>query len=388
MINVYEAERIVLGAVKLLGAERCPLDQAYGRILCRGILNDRDQPPFDKATMDGIAINHAAWQKGGRSFKIQHVLMAGDAPKVLNAPYCARIMTGAVVPKGADCVIPVERVTLAANTAHLNEDAAVARWQFIRRKGLDAKKGDVLLKAGAQLDPQAIGIAACAGKSLLHVRRRARVAVVATGNELIDVGRPIKPHQTRLSNSYALQALFEQSGLAVAARIHVPDDESVMQKRLAQVLRDSDVLVLSGGVSMGDMDYVPRVLNRLKVKQLFHKVAQKPGKPLWFGVSQSGKPVFGLPGNPVSTLVCACRYVMPYLIQAAGLPYTARTVKLNQSPSGQLAPDMVHFLPVLGNAIVSTGGSGDLISLANTDGFIAYDPNQKSLIRPYFSWRV
>jgi molybdopterin molybdotransferase len=401
MIPVSEAEKIILNTAKPLPVETCALKQAHGRILREDIKSDRDQPPFNKSLMDGITIAYSAWKQGAHTFEIEGVIAAGDSPKILKKKIsCLRIMTGAVLPKNCDCIVPVEQCIVEGNQVRLKEGVDIKPGQMIRPKGADAKKGDVLLSKGTRLDPPHIGVAVSAGKKLLKVSKQPTIAIIATGDELVDLDKAVKPYQTRLSNSYALQSLFIQSGLAHADMIHLPDNKNILVSKIHRILEKYDIVVLSGGVSMGEFDYVPQVLTNLGVKQLFHKVAQKPGKPFWFGITKSGKPVFALPGNPVSTIVCAYRYVMPYLRKASCMSFPNAFVGnldmagLPIKTFGSGNP-LTYFIPVRiqqkGSIIcassVNSGGSGDFSALVNADGFIEYDSRIKQSIWPYFSWR-
>jgi molybdopterin molybdotransferase len=394
MTSVYQAEHIVLNNVKPLPLETIPLVEAYGRILREDIRNDRDQPPFDKALRDGIAVHSSSYEKGLREFSVETTIAAGDKPYKLKDPtHCVEIMTGAVLPLGCNAVIPVEQVAMEADKASLKGWTLVKARQNIRFKGSDGKKGQLLIKEPLRVLTPHIGILASIGKTKIKVSSIPRMAIISTGNELVDIDKQPKPFQTRLSNSYTLKALIEGSGLAKGEIFHYPDNKKLLHKGIAQNLKDYDMLILSGGVSMGQFDYVPEVLKELGVKALFHKVAQKPGKPFWFGKSKNGKAVFALPGNPVSTQICAFRYVIPYLKKAAGLKPIQESVVLSQEP--EKPGDYTEFIPVKiteknGTRYaqpVSIGGSGDFAALAIADGFIEYDHNPKTLW-PYFSWRL
>lgn len=394
MISVNEAERIVLGAVKPLPTETRPLKDSYGRVLREDISSDRDQPPFDKSTMDGIAIVHEVWQKGARKFNIENLVAAGDAPyKLKDRASCVQIMTGAVLPIGCDAIIPIENVEIEGNIAELAQWTLVNSKQNIRYRAADHKKGARLLKSGAVLSAPQIGVAASVGKTSLKVSQKPRIAIIATGDELVDIGRPIKTHQTRLSNSYSLQSLFTQAGLADADLFHLPDNKKILLVKIKGIINSYDMIVLSGGVSMGELDYIPQVLKELGVKALFHKVTQKPGRPFWFGKTRTNKPVFALPGNPVSTLICAYRYVVPYLKKASGLDVKVKHVVLKDAPDPKT--DLTYFMPVTVKEKegiyyahpVNIGGSGDFSALAQADGFIQYEHNLRQSVWPYFSWR-
>ena len=387
MVSPSEAHRIILHQAKPLAVETVAIGQAVGRVLRENIISDRDQPPFHKCLVDGIGIYFDSWQKGQRSFSIEAIIPPGIAPKPLKNPAnCVRIMTGAVIPKGCDCVIPVEQLHIEGDTAQSKDWTMIKKHQFIRAQGADGKKGETLLKAGCQLLAPHIGIAASVGKVKIKVSILPKIAVISTGDELVDIHKPVKQYQTRLSNSYALAALLNQSQLGMAQIFHLKDDRKLMLQGIKNILAKFDVVILSGGVSMGEFDYVPQVLTQLGIKQSFHKVSQKPGKPFWFGVGKGGKPVFALPGNPVSTQICAYRYVIPYLKKASGIDFKQDFITITERLNIQ--SDLTHFLPVLQGRLIPTGGSGDFASLSKADGFIEYESHKSQNLWPYFSWRV
>jgi len=387
MISPCEAQRLILHNAKLFPVETIPLSKAVGRVLREDIISDRDQPPFNKCLVDGIGIFYEAWQKGQRKFNVEAVIPPGVAPKPLkNFSQCVRIMTGAVVPKGCDCVIPIEQIHLEGDSAQAKDWTMVKKHQFIRFQASDGKKGEILLKSGCQLWAPHIGIAASVGKVKVKVSALPKIAVISTGDELVDIRKPIKQYQTRLSNSYALQALLNQAQLGETEIFHLRDNPKLMLLGIKKILNKSGVLILSGGVSMGEFDYVPKVLNQLGIKQSFHKVSQKPGKPFWFGMAKNGKPVFALPGNPVSTQICAYRYIIPYLKKASGLEVKQEFIPVSEKVNIQ--SDLTHFLPVAQGRLITMSGSGDFASLAQADGFIEYESHKAQDLWPYFSWRV
>jgi len=387
MISPSEAIRVILHNTKLLPVEIVPLQNAVGRVLRENIVSDRDQPPFNKCLMDGIGISYEAWQKGRRTFHVEAVVPPGIAPKPLKDPAdCVRIMTGAVIPKGCDCIIPVEQIHLEGDTAQSKDWTMIKKHQFIRLQAADGKKGETLLKSGCRLWAVHIGIAASVGKARVKVSALPKIAVISTGDELVDIQKPVKQYQTRLSNSYALQALLSQAQLGDVQIFHLRDNEKQMLQSIKDILSKFDILILSGGVSMGEFDYVPKVLTQLGIKQFFHKVSQKPGKPFWFGMAKNSKPVFALPGNPVSTQICAYRYVIPYLKKAGGLEVKQEFMTVTDRVNIQ--SDLTHFLPVAQGRLITTGGSGDFASLAQADGFIEYESHKAQNLWPYFSWRA
>lgn len=399
MLTPAEAAAAIAAHLSPLPIEVVALRACCGRVLREPVQAERDAPPFDRVTMDGVAVNHAAVAGGARRLVVQGTQAAGQPPLALGDPRgCIEVMTGAVLPDGCDAVIPVEEVFREGDTAVLPRGLHVAAWQHVHRRGSDARAGDLLLEAGTLLRAPEVAIAASAGLAALPVTRAARVAVISTGDELVEPGLPILAHQLRRSNSYALAAALERLAGAIVEDTHVRDDEDAMAQTIAAALERNDTVVLSGGVSMGRFDHVPRVLQRLGVREVFHRVAQRPGKPMWFGVAPGGQAVFGLPGNPVSVLVCLVRYVLPALAHAAGLaPTTPPPVALAEPVSFRRA--LAAFLPVRlehdaeGRAWAwprPTQGSGDFNALAGTSGFVELPPGPGDFARgtvvPFFEW--
>ena len=327
MLTPAEADALIGQHLQCLPIESLPLAQCAGAVLRENIYAERDQPPFDRVAMDGIALCSRAVGSGPRSFRIQATQAAGDIPLTLGASAdCIEVMTGAVLPSGCDAVVAVEELSVAGGQASLAAQVRVEPWQNVHRRGSDTRQGTLLLSAGQRLRAPEIAIAASAGMARIRVASQPMLVVISTGNELVEPGEPVLAHQVRRSNAYAIVSALREHGFQRVADDHIHDDMQELRERLRFHLETHDVLVLSGGVSMGRFDLVPRVLEELGVRAIFHKVAQRPGKPLWFGMAPSGAAVFGLPGNPVSTLVCLTRYVLPALRGSLG-----------QSPEGRAA---------------------------------------------------
>jgi molybdopterin molybdotransferase len=291
-------------------------------------------------------------------------------------------MTGAVVPLGCDSVVPVEQITVRTSEAELSPGVAVEPWQNVHRRGTDTRQGALLLSTGARLQAPEIAIAASAGMARIRVSSQPMLAVISTGNELVEPGEPILPHQIRRSNAYAIVAALRRHGFQRVADDHLLDDPAELKRRLKFHLETHDVLVLSGGVSMGKLDFVPQVLEELGVRVVFHKISQRPGKPLWFGVASSGATVFALPGNPVSSFVCLARYVVPALFTALGQNPVAPE-KIALGGEIKVSAPLTFFSPVRvegddwGRSWAMprpTNGSGDFTALAGTDGFVELPP--------------
>lgn len=378
-IAVEEAERRVAARAAGYGAERIPLDAAAGRFLAEPVRADRPQPPFDRVTMDGVAIRFADWEAGLRRFAVRGVHAAGAPPPALSeSGGCFEVMTGAVMPTGADAVVPVERIVLEGGVAAIQDDVAVRPGLNVHAAGSDCPSGAVWVPSGARLNGPRIALAASAGYETVSVARPPRTAIVSTGDELVDVGAAVAPHQIRRSNGHGCAAALVAHTGVTASLHHAPDDLAKTAAVLEAALALNDLVVLSGGVSMGRYDYVPAALAQLGVTPIFHKVAQRPGKPMWFGAGPGGQAVFGLPGNPVSTLTCLARYVIPFVFRAMAAD-TGPPVRAALAREVAFQPDLTYFLPVrlewdpTGRLLAHpnpANTSGDHGALAPADGFL------------------
>lgn len=387
MLSPAEADDLIARHLVCLPGVSLPLLQSAGAVLREDIQAERDQPPFDRVTMDGIALRSAAVSKSTRRFRVEASQAAGDVPGTLgSADGCIEVMTGTPLPGGCDCVVPVEEITVDNGTACLREDLEVQAGQYVHRRGSDVRKGALVLASGMQLGPIQIALAAAAGRARVRVASQPMLAVISTGNELVEPGEPILPHQVRRSNAYAIAAALRLRGYPRIVLDHIRDDRTELEQRLKLYLETHNVLVLSGGVSMGRLDLVPQALDALGVQCVFHKVAQRPGKPLWFGVAASGAAVFALPGNPVSAAVCVSRYVLPALAAAQGRT-APQPERIALGEPFTVAPALAYFLPVRvtsderGTRVAlprPTHGSGDFTSLGGTDGFIELPPGPKT----------
>ncbi len=379
-LDVAEAAALIRDRLHGWGTVHVPIDAAQGEVLRQTVTAERDQPPFDRVTMDGIAIRHSAFAGGTRTFQVIGTQGAGGAPLPLpDEKSCVAIMTGAALPPGADTVVPVERITREGPTARIEAGYQPVAGQFIHRRASDHSQGTTLLSAGAVLGAPELAILTVGGSDAVEVARRPSIAVVSTGDELVAVGQRLGPTQIRASNDRAIAAALATRGFLDCNRLHLPDDRAVLERELRQLLAGQDVLILTGGVSMGEFDYVPQVLQQdLGMELVFHKVLQRPGMPLWFGISPDGKPVFALPGNPVSSLVCLVRYVAPALVAALGAAARPEPV-VRLARDVRFEPDLTYFLPVTldytteGQCLAvpkPTNTSGDFIALGGTDGFV------------------
>jgi len=378
-IDVADAVAQIAARMPEYPAVRLPLAETQGAILREPVMSERDQPPFDRVTMDGIAVRSEALSSGVRRFRVVGVQGAGEAAMAVgDAGSCVEIMTGAMLPTDADTVIPVERIVPDGEDVVLEDGYAPEPGQFVHRRGTDHQAGHVMMEPGVVIGAAEMAALTICGEAELEVSRWPDIAVISTGDELVDVGEPLADFQIRSSNDRAIAAALERLGCFTARRSRLPDEPDELRRSISRLHADSDVLILSGGVSMGKYDYVPQIMEELGAELVFHKILQKPGLPMWFGVSATGKPVFALPGNPVSTLVCAVRYVIPAIRVAMGLTPQPQP-RLRLAEPLRFAPDLTCFMPVelsyteAGEALAvpkPTNTSGDFVSLAGTDGFV------------------
>jgi len=386
MILVEEAEKIIQSKVKNFGIENIPFEDAPGRLLAEDITTDRDLPPFNRATMDGIAINFHAFENGIKSFKIIATQAAGDIPVEINNPHeCIEIMTGAALPQSTDTVIRYEDITIENRIATLTT-SSLTKGQSIHYKGKDKKKNEVVASANQLITPALIGMAASVGKKELTVNKLPRVIIISSGDELVEVNETPSPYQVRRSNNYLVKAILQKYCIQ-ADMLHIPDDLEKSKKLMAICLEEYDAIIVSGGISMGKFDYIHHALEALSVNKLFHKVQQKPGKPFWFGSYKNEVLVFAFPGNPVSTFMCLHRYFLPWLEASIGLVSTKVEAILNEDFS--FTPALQYFLQVQlknenGKILAfpfEGNGSGDFANLLSTQAFMELPAEQNNFTK-------
>ncbi len=388
MLSVEDAYCLVLATARPLPSETVPLLAATGRVLRQAVLADRDFPPYNRVTMDGVALRFAALAAGQTDFRIERTQLAGALPEPLtDAQAAIEIMTGAALPPGTDTVVRYEDLTISEGQPR---QATVRvppprQGHNVHTRGTDQAAGTQLLAPGLRLSAAEIAVAATVGAATLAVARRPRLAVVSTGNEIVAVDQMPLPHQIRHSNAYMLQAALVSDG-AESEAFHFDDDLASLKMGLPALLAEFDAVLLSGGVSKGKADFLPQALRESGVEQLFHGVAQRPGQPFWFGQRPGGAVVFALPGNPVATFVAYYRYVRGWLQQTQQAALTT-----HQPAFAELAapvdfkPVLTYFIPVHLTAAtdgrllahpVPTSGSGDLAALLSGDGLLELAPDQ------------
>jgi molybdopterin molybdotransferase len=360
-----------------MGVQKARRLDSAGKVLRTPIKADRELPPFDRSAMDGYAARVSDFVGGKAFLKCVGSLEAGNLWKgTLKKRETVKIMTGAPVPDGADVVVKVEQ-SKSKNGMTMLDEPKITKWGNIHRMGADARRGETLVRGGEVLKPLHLSVAASVGMETLSVSRRVRACVISTGTEQAAVGAKPKPFQIRDSNSAYLLARLSSTGLADASfGGAIRDEPKALEKAMRNALEENDMVIVSGGVSMGDSDFTGATLERLGVKKVFHKCAIRPGKPVWFGLNKDAV-AFGLPGNPVSIAVTFQEFVLPALRKMAGanvvmprklfLPLETAVRKGNS-----LREFRVARLTEKGTveAFKGYGGSGDLVSASKSDGVI------------------
>ncbi len=380
MISADQALQLVLENVSLLGVERVTILDALGRVLAEEIRSSRDIPGFDNSAMDGYAVRAADIAQASASnpvrLRVLGTVAAGAMPAArLEAGTAMRTMTGAPVASGADAIVPVEQTRGEGDAVEILSTAEPR--SFIRPRGEDLREGELVMETGKRLDPADLGMLASLNRSMIDVYRAPRVAIVATGDELVDVDQIPVDSQVVNSSAYALAGAVRDAGGEPIILKVARDRPEEIRARLTEAFA-FDAVLSTGGVSVGQFDHVKGALDELGMRQVFHGVAQRPGRPLKFG-TVGGRPIFGLPGNPVSTMVCFYLYVRPALLRMGGrrdlgLPRVAARCAVDI----RTAKDLTEFVRVRlrreGGEVYATPtgnqGSGILSSLARADALL------------------
>ena len=396
MISVAEAVDIIKSNTKLAAMESIPSMQSSGRILRQASSANRPLPPFNRVMMDGICLKYSSFKDGLRTFPIQEVQAAGDPQIHLeNSNHCIEIMTGAILPSGADTVIRYEDLQIEDGLAKVLIDQ-VNEGQNIHEKGTDRKAGELLMSDGVKLSAPEIGVLASLGHSLITVSKTPSCIIISTGDELVEVDIVPEDHQIRRSNVYMIKSELNKFAIE-ADQVHLVDDFDLMVEKIGGYLNAYDMIILSGGVSKGKFDHLPKVLEQLGVVKKFHKIKQRPGKPFWFGNHPEGAMVFALPGNPVSSFLCLKKYVFTYLNKHLGGSAKMQSIQLTENV--QFTPDLDYFLPVSveilnGQALAKPyprQGSGDFANFLRADGFLHLPRGQNNFLAgdnyPYIPFR-
>jgi molybdopterin molybdotransferase len=391
MISPQSARRLIADHATPLGSVSVPLEDTLGYVLAEAVRASMALPRFDNSAMDGFAVRFSdtadATTDCPVTLQIDGTVFAGDnAARLLRAGHACGIMTGAPLPKGADTIIPIEQAIVRG--ARLIVDGPVDRHRHVRKRGEETRRGTVVLKAGDVIHPGTIACLAAFGRTHVRVVRRPTVSLITTGDEAVTPGQRLAQGQIYDSNSYMLKAMVRQMGMEVVRSRRVKDHATALANATQAALASSDVLIVVGGVSVGERDYLRPVLDKLRVKKVFWRVAQQPGKPLYFGVKEKRKRlVFGLPGNPASAFTCFYVYVYAALKRMAGFDVIEprRDVLLAEGDMAQV-PNKWRFL----KARVERGGGGRvralphqgshmITSLSQTNSLIVVPPAEQAV---------
>ena len=379
MISYTEAQNIISAHTRSFGKEELPLEQVLDRVLGEKIYADRDYPPFNRATMDGYAISSDDYKNGIHRFEIAETVFAGQLPsKKITAGQCYKIMTGAAVPPGTDCVIRREDTSESGGYMEVLAENCNPL-QNIACKGEDFKAKETIISEPVTCTPPVISLLAATGKTTVVVEKLPGIAIITTGNEVVPVQHPVSPVQIRNSNSWLIKALLAKMRIEPVSVQHMEDDKQLIAEAFKKALESADIIITCGGVSAGDADFIPAVAEEAGIKKLFHKVAIKPGKPVWCGVTPAGGLMFGLPGNPFSCLVTFTLFIRHYLFGCFGLG-AAKQLSFQLDKERIKKSNLDEFFPVQvqkGTSFVTPlvfNGSGDIQAALFADG-IAVHPS-------------
>jgi len=399
MLTPHEAWSLVASRTARLDPIELPLADVLGYVLAEDVAADRDDPPTDRSAMDGFAVRSADLTSAPATLAVCAELPAGVAPSdvPITSGHCARIFTGGVVPPGADAVVRQEDTDRdlpagsgpKAGTQVVTFFRPARPGENIRRQGENARAGSLAVPRDCVVTPARLGVCALVGRTRLSVYRRPVTTIISTGEEIRQAGEAVRSHQTRDANGPMLATALGQNGFSVRTCTHVGDVPSQLRDAISAAFRESDVAILTGGVSVGAYDYVPAVVRELRMTIHFHHIAMKPGRSILFASLADGKQLWGLPGNPVSALHGCHEFVLPALRLMAGnaaahvrpamtLPLTeAVTVRggrqeyrlgrlRSQGPARMVAP-------------VPSRGSGDLVAAGHADGVFVVPPEAKTV---------
>ncbi len=385
LLSYRQARGLLLSRVPSPTLIEIPLAESLGRVLGRPILADRDLPPFRKAFMDGYALRCADLGKGAMLRVSDRIAAGSDPPPPLGPGEAAPIMTGAPVPDGADAVQMVEKTRRRGDTVEILEEPRPG--QHIALQGEEVRRGEVVLEKGRRIGPAEVGVLASFGRTSVPVYKAPAVAVVSTGSELVEIGETPRFGQIRNSNAWMLLGLCQELGLDCEVLPSVPDDPVKIRETLEIGLK-RDLLIFSGGVSMGELDYVHKVLAEEDVEIFFHKAAVKPGKPLIVG-RRGQQMVFGLPGNPVSAFVTFEVFAKPAIRKWMGFSQAGPvTVSAGLRQAVSQKPGRLFFKPARTTTAsqglmvdpVETKGSADLVAFSRANSLLLLPADRSRLV--------
>ncbi|NLR90677.1 molybdopterin molybdotransferase MoeA [Flammeovirga agarivorans] len=385
LIEPSLVDEIISKVSLAIGTEKVNLQEALGKTLAEDIHADRDFPPFNRVAMDGIGIHDSMLNPNGNTFLVEGVQAAGAPQLTLKEnTNCIEVMTGSMLPEGANVVIPYEWTEKQGDKITVSDFKHAEFMTNIHQQGVDQKKGDVILSKGQQITSAEIGVLATVGYDQVEVIAAPKIAVIATGDELVAVNEVPKDYQIRMSNCYSLQATLKDNGCQ-SDIYHLVDEYDLLKTKIENLSNEYDILVFSGGVSKGKFDYLPKVFDELGIVKQFHGVKQRPGKPFWFGITKDEKAVFALPGNPVSTFLCSNRYLLPWLTHQLKNNQDNLPTKAYLDVDYSFKKPLTYFLQVktyfdetgrLMAQPVTGGGSGDLSNLTSANAFLELPADQ------------
>ncbi len=390
MISVNEAKSLIARHLHPGPARYVGLLDAFGSILYEPVSAQIDVPSFDNAAMDGYAF---AYHPDITAWKVVGKIQAGDAgDQHLREGEAMRIFTGSPVPHGADTVIPQEFVTVAEDIIRFEKNS-IQPFANVRKRGAQCNQGDRIATKGQTVTPGMIALLASAGITGVYIYAPPRVAILTTGNELIPMGQPLRPGEIYNTNAPALRVSLASIGITSVSSFHVKDEATVLQENIHASLREYDVLILTGGISVGEYDLVEKCLQAEHVTPLFYKVSQRPGKPLWVG-KKDERWVFALPGNPASVITCFNQYVKPVLLGWMGHKDTFAPAAMLTLEHGFVKKNkLTHILKAVRTddhvRILSGQDSFNLLPFAEANGFVVLDESCESLAEgdlvPFFA---
>jgi molybdopterin molybdotransferase len=356
-----------------------PLSECVYCTLTEDVFSDRDYPPFHRSTMDGFALKYSDILTKEK-FLSSSLIRPGEKYAPSDVENCPRINTGAAIPlEFFDTVVPIEHVHIIAESKTQIEfniqpefKGGVKKFQNIHHRASDTTQGTLLIPKGSRIQPSNIAICASIGKTHLSVFKPPKIAIISSGNEMVPIEKTPNEFQIRMSNVFLISTCLSSYGIQ-CEHFHVNDNFNEMKDLVSNCLQKFDIILTSGAVSMGTEDFLPKVFEELLIKKIFHKVAQKPGKPLWFGVSQNSKPIVGIPGNPASCAVILARYILPAMNLAQH--FKLEKILCHEPSLLKANKNITQYFPVFKNNrgelyCTSFNTSGDFISLKNAIGFV------------------
>jgi molybdopterin molybdotransferase len=374
MISPQEAIELLKNITIPFRTEKMPLAKTLGMNIAEKIVADRDFPPFDRVMMDGIAVKDIT----APTWKIEGILFAGEPVKAIKKTDGAlEIMTGATAPRGTEAIIKIEDLSIEKKIATYIGKTPLEKGQHIHSQGADAPAGSVLVKKRTKIGPVEIAIAATVGKAHIEVESKPHVHIFSTGDEIVGLHETPADHQIRSSNVMMLKSVLLSKGFK-ANSSHLADSAEKIKASINKALDSNDIILLSGGVSAGKKDLIPGVLAEAGFETVFHKISQKPGRPLLVATRPDGKVVFAFPGNPISTLTCFWVYFLPW-VSGEWPEYHVKEIKFLPKPSAELD----QWIPVENGEVLAHNGSGDLINWSRADGLVWQKAGEKAKKLPY-----